>query len=357
MKAKRLIAACVLAAGLLAGRAHAVELCAAIDGSGSVIFTEGAFGLQLEGLAAAVEDESIVPPTGDVSLAVVLFGSTAETVVPLTRVDSAGAAASLADAIRSITPREDFAFWHLTNMAAAVDACLALFEDPLEEWVIDISTDGRHNVASADPLSARDTAVLAGLDALNAIGVAAADGAFLENLVWPQPSASPPEDGFVILVADFTEYVDAMALKMRSEVSTALHVDIKPGSCPNSFNPADEGVLPVAIAGGTVDVSLIDPATVTLEGVSPLRWSYEDVVTTPGTPAVESSCRDCTTDGGDGITDLALKFSSREVAAAVGDVSAGDCRLLILTGRLQGGAGEELVSGDDTLRIVGRRGP
>ena len=50
-------------------------------------------------------------------------------------------------------------------------------------------------------------------------------------------------------------------------------VDIKPTSCPNPLNPKSNGVVPVAILGtADFDVSQIDPASILLEGVAPLRW-------------------------------------------------------------------------------------
>ncbi|NIN69480.1 MAG: hypothetical protein GTO63_33310, partial [Anaerolineae bacterium] len=53
-----------------------------------------------------------------------------------------------------------------------------------------------------------------------------------------------------------------------------VDLDIKPGSCPNPLNTRSNAVLPVAILGTDVfDVNDIDPATVMLEGVSPLRWN------------------------------------------------------------------------------------
>ena len=65
-------------------------------------------------------------------------------------------------------------------------------------------------------------------------------------------------------------------------------VDIKPTSCPNPLNVKSKGVLPVAILGTVdFDVSDIDPATVLLEGVPPLRWALEDVATPLGHEPVD----------------------------------------------------------------------
>jgi hypothetical protein len=114
-------------------------------------------------------------------------------------------------------------------------------------------------------------------------------------------------------------------------------LDIKPQSCPNPLNVKDKGVLPVAILGtDTFDVTQVDPASVRLEGVAPLRWEMEDVAT-PFEPFLgKQDCfADCTTDGPDGYLDLTLKFDAQEVIAALGDVEDGDCLVLGLTGNLK----------------------
>jgi len=99
-----------------------------------------------------------------------------------------------------------------------------------------------------------------------------------------------------------------------------VSVDIKPTSCPNPINFKSKGVLPVAILGtDEFDVTQIDPASVRLEGVAPLRWAIEDVAT-PFVGDIDD-CYDCTTAGQDGYDDLTLKFSTQEIVAALGDVN------------------------------------
>lgn len=112
-------------------------------------------------------------------------------------------------------------------------------------------------------------------------------------------------------------------------------VDIKPGSCPNTLNTKSQGVLPVAIVGtGDFNISTIDPASVRLAGVAPLRSSEEDVAT----PLVDKidEC-ECTTDGPDGYLDLTLKFDTQEIFAALGDVEDSDLLSLTLTGQPERG--------------------
>jgi hypothetical protein len=128
-----------------------------------------------------------------------------------------------------------------------------------------------------------------------------------------------------------------------------VHVDVKPQSCPNPINTHSRGLLPVAILGNELDVSDIDPSTIRLEGVSPMRYDIEDV-TTPHTPDTEIlDPTDCTTDGPDGIDDLTLKFKMQEVVAAIGPVSKGDVISVELEGQLLDGTPFE---GYDIIIII-----
>lgn len=116
-------------------------------------------------------------------------------------------------------------------------------------------------------------------------------------------------------------------------------VDVKPQSCPNPVNTENRGVLPLAVLGtDDFDVSEIDPATVELEGVSPLRWDTEDVATPFDGEISDPAQRDeCTDEGADGFTDLTLKFDTQDVLDAFGAVSDGDVVVVSLTGELTDG--------------------
>ena len=119
------------------------------------------------------------------------------------------------------------------------------------------------------------------------------------------------------------------------DVTVFANVDIKPTSCPNPFNVKSKGVLPVAILGSAeLDVLTIDPLTITLAGVAPLRSAYEDVATP--LPADAEQC-DCTTEGPDGYLDLTLKFDRQAiVTAALTTVDDGDTVILMLEGLADG---------------------
>lgn len=128
---------------------------------------------------------------------------------------------------------------------------------------------------------------------------------------------------------------DIYATRIFSEHALTVTLDIKPGSCPNPFNPKSNGVLPAAVLGSEdLDVSDIDPSSLLLEGIPPLRWRYDDV----GAPAPdgEGTCT-CTEEGPDGYDDLTLKFKTPEIADALGTIIAGETIVLTLTGSLKDG--------------------
>ena len=137
----------------------------------------------------------------------------------------------------------------------------------------------------------------------------------------------------------FIEYEAAQTIEVP--------IDIKPQSCPNPLNVKSRGVLSVAILGtADFDVLEVDPASVRLEGVAPLRSALEDVATpfVPFTRKTDAS--DCTDEGPDGFDELTLKFRTQDIVAALGAVSDGDVLVLELTGNLNDGTpmvGEDVV--------------
>jgi hypothetical protein len=126
--------------------------------------------------------------------------------------------------------------------------------------------------------------------------------------------------------------------------------DLKPTSCRNPLNMNSQGALPAAILGTTdFDVTQVDPASVRLNGIAPLRWAQEDVAT-PYEPFIgKEDAFDCTEDGPDGYMDLTLKFDIQEVVAVLGDVEDGDVLVLTLTANLLDG---RAIEGEDVIVIL-----
>lgn len=110
------------------------------------------------------------------------------------------------------------------------------------------------------------------------------------------------------------------------EVTVAI--DIKPGSFPNSINPRQRGVVPVAIlTGPEFDAATVDPATVRFgpSAAAPAHASLEDV-------------------DGDGDLDLILHFRTQETGIACGHSAAG------LTGQTYTGTP---IKGTDSIKTPG----
>ncbi|MCK4539111.1 MAG: DUF1080 domain-containing protein [Candidatus Krumholzibacteria bacterium] len=134
-----------------------------------------------------------------------------------------------------------------------------------------------------------------------------------------------------------------------SSLARTVDLDIKPGSCPNPFNPGStgNGVLPAAILGTTdFDVTTIDVSSITLEGIIPLHSELEDV----SAPAETDTDCECSEEGPDGLMDLTIKFSTFDVIQLIGEVVKGDIVTLTISGVLLDGTPFE---GIDCICIVG----
>jgi hypothetical protein len=172
------------------------------------------------------------------------------------------------------------------------------------------------------------------------------------------PNETPPGDYSCTVTFVANNYPDEGA-EIGSQkidirvIPIPVPVDIKPQSCPNPLNTKKKGVLPVAIAGTEIlGATQFDPETIRLEGVAPLRWSFEDV-TTPFQPFTgKQDCyEDCSTAGSDGFGDLTLKFDAQEVIATLGDVSDRDCLVLTITGNLMDA---RAIVGEDVVVILSK---
>jgi hypothetical protein len=193
-------------------------------------------------------------------------------------------------------------------------------------------------------------------------------------LGFPVSSQYQHEEEADVVVADFEKgriYCDTQSGIAR--VVLFRYADIKPGSCPNPLNVKPyrtedlavsnsfaklvtdidrkpKPVIPAAILGTEdLDVSEIDATTLMLEGVPVWRWSMEDVGTPIGPDAEICECNEL---GGDGYTDLTLKFDKQAVIDELGEVNDGDEIALTITGQLYNGIE---IEGIDCVVIRAKR--
>ncbi|MHC4442340.1 MAG: M12 family metallo-peptidase [Planctomycetota bacterium] len=137
-------------------------------------------------------------------------------------------------------------------------------------------------------------------------------------------------------------------------VIVPVDLDIKPGSCPNPLNTntRSKGRLPVAILGtDLLDVNEIAINSITIAGtVLPIRTPVvEDV----GTPFDGAEC-ECHELEGDGINDLVIHFSRREIILTLGLNTMERKTVVPLTvkGRL---SDETPFTAIDCVKLVGRK--
>jgi hypothetical protein len=126
----------------------------------------------------------------------------------------------------------------------------------------------------------------------------------------------------------------------------AVEVDIEPEFCPNLLDIESHGALTVAILGTeNLDITSIDPRSVRLEEIAPVRYRREDV----STPVMDrQDVCDCTIEGKDGIDDLVLSFDISKIVSILGDATSGDVAVLTITGKLLNGTP---IEGEDCVVI------
>ncbi len=216
--------------------AKTIELCTAIDGSGSI--TDPAHGgdplnfqKQLDGLAKAIQDSAVFPKDGTVTISVVQFSGTPQLEVPPTLIDSQATADAVATKVRGIQQVPTSG----TNIGGAITFCTDQFQFTAEKQIIDISTDGRSE-GGTDPVAAASEMVAKGVDAINALGVGkGVDQAQLAAMVRPQPlctTTGQTNCGFVSLIRNFDQY--AAAIKRKITMETGGTYVVEAGECGNT---------------------------------------------------------------------------------------------------------------------------
>ena len=165
--------------------------------------------------------------------------------------------------------------------------------------------------------------------ALNGTAVNHLDGTFTytPNLNF----SSPDPDSFEYTVCDTATPTPSCD---TATVSIIVAMEVPFNVIPKKLNIKQMGVLPVVIqsTGDTFDVTTINPESLKLEGVVPLRWNM-------------------------GSKKLTLKFSAKDIVAAIGEVNDGDVVVLQLTGNLNEDAGGDAIIGEDTVLILNKGKP
>jgi hypothetical protein len=205
---------------------------------------------------------------------------------------------------------------------------------------------------------------------------ALASGAQYVSTDYPGPESNPFGTGY------FVEFASGLPARCNpisapaecdsaalDDQALSVAVDVKPGGCPNAYNRAGRGVLPVAVVGTeSLEVAQIDLSSVRLclpgedpddpdaaclaprEG-PPGPHSVVDDVASPFAGDPEGSECACHGLEGDGTPDLLLKFGTDDLVAALAldELSDGDLVPLVVSGALLDGTPFE---GSDCVRLV-----
>lgn len=151
----------------------------------------------------------------------------------------------------------------------------------------------------------------------------------------------PEADRLGLYYDVFGTELTGVILESSTEPSVIdVEIDIKPGAEKNAWSSKSKGLLHVAVIGSeTLDVTLIDPTSVTLAGIAVTKHWLEDVASAQ--PGLEA----------DGVMDLVIAFDAAAVRATLASPAKGDVIPLTLEALLLDGTA---ITGTDTITIVGQ---
>jgi hypothetical protein len=154
---------------------------------------------------------------------------------------------------------------------------------------------------------------------------------------------------------DGNPVVDIGAYESQIVVRVA-HLDIKPGTCPNSLGVKKKGTVAVAIAGADdFDVSAIEVSSVSIVrvgGAGRLRPTIARIADCA--TAYQGALCGCHSLAGDGRPDLLLSFGAQELASALGlsALPRGGPITLTVRGRLRTTGPAEAFVASDCISLV-----
>lgn len=234
-----------------------IQLVLVMDGSGSISAED--FRTMIEATAKGVSDPAVIPQNGLVEIALVQFSHLlSDPKVPGAKTELAftpvtiTTVSEIARRIRDIRQPGGF-----TPLSQGIRLATELIKEkprPGARQVFNVITDGNPNLpggpdqAKDEARKARDEAVAAGLEQLDAEGIGDALTEpdfvdFLKSLVWPQPGVLvdinnnrdnfPPkgQNGFVVMVKKFADFEKALRQKLVFTISEPPVAD--PGPIPD----------------------------------------------------------------------------------------------------------------------------
>jgi uncharacterized protein DUF1194 len=199
-------------------------LVVSIDVSNSV--DEHRYKLQIEGIAAALEDPKVIEailngPQGGIIFSLVAWADRPKTALPWMRISSRADALAVAQAIRAM-PRHDGEFTCLGQMLRYVsDKIVPQIPAKALRVIVDVSGDGRDNCNAEEPIGrVRDELVASGVT-IN--GLPILEGREAATLApWYRDNVMGGPGSFVLPADGFEDFGRAIRQKFVIEISGAL---------------------------------------------------------------------------------------------------------------------------------------
>ncbi|MBK6746018.1 DUF1194 domain-containing protein [Ottowia sp.] len=247
-----------------AAQAAPIELCLAIDSSGTIDDTE--WQLQIDAYRNALLDPTIVPQDGTVAVSIVTFSTDTLVSLGLTDITAAtagngGALKSTLDALYATRP-----FNGQTAIGDAILRCIGTFSanNPGAKRIIDVSTDGENNEGVNPVITAANAFSAKEVHAINLIGVGdLINEAELNSIAQPQPAnAVGAGDGFVTIAESWEDFTPTLQAKIQAEIVVTSNLVVTKTNNADSVAPGADTIYTVTItntgAAAATNVSWTD---------------------------------------------------------------------------------------------------
>jgi hypothetical protein len=210
-------------------------LIVSIDVSNSVDARR--YKLQIEGIAAALEDPGVIEailngPQGGIIFSLVAWADRPKVALPWMRIASRSDALAVAQAIRAM-PRHDGEFTCLGQMLRFVsDKVVPQIPAKALRVIVDVSGDGRDNCNAAEPVGdVRDELVASGVT-IN--GLPILEGREAATLApWYRDNVMGGPGAFVLPAEGFEDFGRAIRQKFVIEISGGLPRKREPSAMPS----------------------------------------------------------------------------------------------------------------------------
>ncbi len=196
-------------------------LILSVDVSSSV--DEKRYHLQMEGIAAALEDESVINavlggPNARILISMVTWADKAKLSVPWTVISNAGDAKALANTIRNL-PQQEGEFTCLARMLRYVaDKVVARIPTRATKIVVDVSGDGPDNCNTGSLLETARADLFGGGVTINGLPILEGkDAATIES--WFKDNVIGGPGAFLVPSVGYDDFARAFRQKFVVEVS------------------------------------------------------------------------------------------------------------------------------------------